>query len=169
MHRQPRRLPLALAGAAALVLAGTAAQARAAQSAPLEIRKIYFEYNSSANDLGVHVSLDGEDWKRLKIVNPKSKVIFDVEGKGPYKSLGMTELLFEGAEPSLNEFPLEDLLALFPEGDYDFVGKYVDGVGVKDSVKFSHAVPDGPIVSAVVGPNNSVVISWTAVTSPPAG
>jgi hypothetical protein len=158
-----------LAGALALAVGAATADGRPAQSAPLEIRKIYWEYNSSANDLGVHVSLDGEDWKRVKIVNPKNKVIFDVEGKQAYRSLGMTELFFEGAEPNLGEFPLEDLLALFPEGDYEFVGRYVDGVEVEDSVPFSHAVPDGPVVSSVVGPGNSVVIGWTAFTSVPAG
>ena len=96
-------------------------------------------------------------------------MIFDVEGKGPYKNLGMTELFFEGAEPNLVDFPLADLLALFPEGDYQFKGKDVDGADVEDSVEFSHAIPDGPVVSAAMGPANSLVISWTAVTSPPPG
>jgi len=169
MRSHARKLPIVLAGAIALALGGIVAECQAADSAPLKIRKIYWEYNSSANDLGVHVSLDGEDWKRLKIVNPKNKAIFDVEGKQAYRNLGMTELFFEGAEPNLGDFPLGELLALFPEGDYEFVGKYVDGTEVEDSVKFSHAIPDGPIVSATVGPNDSVVISWTAVTSVPAG
>ena len=35
-------------------------------SAPLKISRIYWEYNSTADDLGVHVSLDGEDWKELR-------------------------------------------------------------------------------------------------------
>ena len=34
---------------------------------------------------------------------------------------------------------------------------------------FSHAIPDGPDVSAAVGPGNSLVISWTQVTGPPPG
>src|SRR5215510_10952245 len=97
---------------------------------PLEISKILIEYNSTANDLGFHVSLDGEDWKSLKIVNPNGRTIFDVQGQGPYKVLGMTELFFEGAEPSLDEFPLDDLLALFPEGDYEFEGRTVDGTEI---------------------------------------
>jgi hypothetical protein len=33
----------------------------------------------------------------------------------------------------------------------------------------SHAVPAGPEVSAVLGPGNSLVISWTTVTDPPEG
>ena len=138
--------------------------------AQLEIAKVYFEYNSSANDLGVHVSLDGEDWKQLRIVNPKGRMIFKVEGKQAYKTLGMTELFFEGAEPSLDDFPLEDLLALFPEGDYKLSGKTVDEGDIKGTATLSHAIPAGPSnVAAVLGPGNSLVISWDAVTAPPAG
>ena len=154
------------------VLAGDVPSARASSSGgavPLKFSRIYWEYNASANDLGVHVSLDGEDWRRLKIVNPKHRPIFTVRGKGPYRNLGMTELFFEGAEPSLADFPLEDLLALFPEGGYDFEGRTVDGGTLESTATFSHAVPAGPVVSAAVGPGDSLVISWTAVTAPPAG
>src|SRR4030095_3106828 len=80
-------------GASVLVLGTTIVLAGAMQPCAraepqLEIAKIYWEYNSSANDLGVQVSLDGEDWKTLKIENPDGKVIFDVRGKGPYKQRG---------------------------------------------------------------------------------
>jgi hypothetical protein len=77
---------------------------------------VHFEFNASANDLGVHVFIDGEDWKKLLIVDPEERTIFEVEGKGPYRNLGLTELFFEGAEPSLNEVPFQALLRLFPEG-----------------------------------------------------
>src|SRR5262245_64441125 len=87
--------------------------------AELEEANIHFEYNSSANDLGVQVALDGEDWRTLEIRNPNGKRIFAVEGKRGFAKLGLTELFFEGAEPSLDEFPVDELLALFPEGDYD--------------------------------------------------
>jgi hypothetical protein len=83
-----------------------------------DIARVFFEYNSSANDLGVHVFLDGEDWKRLRIVNPNGRTIFEVEGKGPYRELGLTELFFEGAEPNLGDVPLEELLEQFPAGEY---------------------------------------------------
>ena len=136
---------------------------------PLEIATIHWEYNATAQDLGVHVSLDGEDWKKLKITNPNGKVIFTVKGLGPYKQLGLTELFFEGAEPALDEFPLEDLLALFPEGTYTFSGRTVDGETIGGTSEFSHAIPDGPVVSSTVGPGTAVQISWTAVTSPPPG
>src|SRR5262245_59202247 len=102
-------LLLPVAGTA--VLLGTSApRAAAPQVVQLEISRIYWEYNASADDLGVHVSLDGEDWKTLKITDPNGHRLFDVRGAGPYAQLGLTELFFEGAEPTLSEFPLQDLL-----------------------------------------------------------
>jgi hypothetical protein len=153
---------------AALALASAAGPA--CWAAALEQSKIYIEYNQSANDLGFHVSLDGEDWRNLKIVNPDGKTIFEVKGKQAYKELGMTELFFEGAEPSLDDVPLDDLLARFPEGDYKFSGKTVDGEEIEGTGTLSYAIPNGPgNVSATLGANDSLVISWDAVTSPPNG
>jgi hypothetical protein len=135
-----------------------------------EAARIYIEYNSTDNDLGFHVFLDAEDWKSMKIVNPSGVTIFEVTGKGPYgkPNLGLSELFFEGAEPTLDVFPLDDLLALFPEGKYKFIGVTADGVKLTSTSTFTHAVPDGPVVSSEVD-NNSVVIRWQHVTSPPPG
>jgi hypothetical protein len=137
------------------------------QEVPLEVSKIFIEYNSTDNDLGFHVSLDGEDWKSLKIVNPNGRTIFDVQGLGPYKQLGMTELFFEGAEPSLDEFPLDQLLALFPEGRYQIIGQLVGGARIASTATLTHAVPAGPSVSAEVN-DDTVIIRWDPVTGPPA-
>jgi hypothetical protein len=145
-----------------------APEAWAAPKPKLDITKIFFEFNSSANDLGVHVFLDGEDWKKLKIVNPDKLTIFEVEGKGPYAELGMTELFFEGAEPSLDDVPLQDLLDMFPAGKYKFSGTNVDGDPITGTATLSHAIPAGVPVSHVLN-GNSLVISWTAVNGPPPG
>lgn len=141
---------------------GLSAHASAAEFA---FARIYIEYNFSANDLGFHVTLDGEDWRSLKITNPKGKSIYEVSGKGAFKELGMTEMFFEGAEPALSEFPLEDLLDMFPEGKYTFAGTTVDGERIVSIATLSHAVPNGPVVSAKVE-GDSVTILWDRVTSP---
>jgi hypothetical protein len=151
----------------ALIVGFTDSEAWAAKR-KLSVTKVFFEFNSSAFDLGVQVFLDGE-WKMLTIVNPQQLTIFEVEGKGPYADLGLTELFFEGAEPSLFDVPLEVLLALFPEGRYNFSGTTVDGEVIESTATLTHAIPAGPEVSAVLGPNNSLVISWKAVTRPPDG
>jgi hypothetical protein len=164
-----RHLLHVVAGAAVALFVLSVSREGRAQEIPFSIAKIYWEYNSSANDLGVHVSLDAEDWKRLTIFKPDERAIFSVEGRGPYRELGMTELFFEGAEPSLDEFPLAGLLARFPEGTYEIEGRTVDGQELESEVVFSHAIPAGPIVSALVGPGDSLVISWTPVNGPPPG
>ncbi len=162
MMRRTRLLPVFLLGALALGLGGPS------WAAKFSIARIYIEYNFSANDLGFHVFLDGEDWKTLKLVNPAGVTILDLTGKGPYAGLGLTELFFEGAEPSLDEFPLDQLLALFPEGQYKFSGLTVDGTRISSTAMLSHAVPDGPVVSSEVN-DDTVVIRWEAVTDPPGG
>jgi hypothetical protein len=135
--------------------------------AQFEESRIFIEYNSTDNDLGFHVFLDGEDWKSLKIVGPEGRNIFKVEGKGAYKELGLTELFFEGAEPSLFDVPLDELLGLFPEGRYEFEGKTVDGGEIEGDATLTHAVPAGPDVSASddeVGAGNALTIRWNPVT-----
>ena len=164
MKTHARTLSAALAGMIALAVAPAPAQAQ-----EFSIARIYIEYNQTANDLGFHVSLDGEDWTDLRILDPNGKRIFDVSAKGGYKNLGLTELFFEGAEPNLDDFPLEDLLALFPEGDYTMIGRTVDGQYLRSLATLTHDVPDGPVVSTALVPacdGNTREISWTSVTGP---
>jgi hypothetical protein len=137
---------------------------------PFKEARLYIEFNSTANDLGFHTSLDAEDWSDLRIVRPDGKTVFQVKGKGAFGTLGMTELFFEGAEPSLDEFPLDELLALFPEGTYRFLGRTVNGDVLDSNWNFTHLYPDGPVVhspveGSVVDPSN-LVVDWDPVTSP---
>ncbi len=160
---------LALGTAFVLTAAVRPARAGAQDQVQLSITRLYWEYNDSANDLGVHVSLDGEDWVNLAIENPKEKTIFQVKGKGPYGALGMTELFFEGAEPSLNQFPLQELLAIFPQGEYEFSGWTADGEEIVGEDMLTHAIPDGPEVFSDVSAGNFLRIRWNEVTAPPPG
>lgn len=139
----------------------------AARAVELEEAKIYIEYNQSGNDLGFHVFLDGEDWMSLAITNPLGEVVFEVDGYAGYAELGMTELFFEGAEPTLDEYPLADLLALFPEGEYAFDGLTVDGEPITGLAELSHAVPAAPEVRVKVH-DDRVTIRWKEVTGPAA-
>lgn len=134
----------------------------------LEVSRLFIEYNESAQDLGFQVALDGEDWTSLRITNPDGKTIFAVKGSGPYGELGLTELLFEGAEPSLSDVPVDELLAKFPEGTYTFSGKTVDKGTIEGEATLTHAVPAGPVISTEVD-GDHVVISWDPVTQSAAG
>jgi hypothetical protein len=166
MTRPLKLMQVLLAGLAALALAAPvwAAPAR------FEASRIFIEYNQTDNDLGFHVFLDAEDWKSVQIVNPAGVTIFEATGRGSYgkPDRGLSEMLFEGAEPSLDDVDLEDLLALFPEGKYKFIGMTADGVQLTGSSTFSHAVPDGPVVSSEVS-HDAIVIRWQPVTAPPPG
>jgi hypothetical protein len=152
----------------ALVALSIACLVPPAHAAKLAISRIYIEYNSSGNDLGFHVFLDGENWKSLKIVSPTGITVFEVAGKAGYAQLGLTELFFEGAEPNLDDFPLGRLLALFPEGKYKFNGVTVGGAPLTGTGVLSHDVPAGPEVAADVF-DGEVVIRWEPVTGPPEG
>jgi hypothetical protein len=159
-------LVLAVAGAL-----GFAQPVCAAKKVALKEARIYIEYNHTDNDLGFHIFLDGEDWKCLKIISPTGRTIFEVEGKGPYAQLGLTELFFEGAEPSLDDVPLAELLAMFPQGKYRFTGKTVDGKDVVGSAVLTHRIPAAPVITApangaVVNANTPVVIAWQPVPDP---
>lgn len=98
-----RFMPVLVSATLALLWMG----AGPAQAAEFSRSRIFVEFNQTANDLGYHVSLDGEDWTRLAISNPSGKKIFEVQGRAAYKLLGMTELFFEGAEPNLDDFLFE--------------------------------------------------------------
>jgi len=155
-----KRLSTFIPATIALVICFFAIQTNAAT---FEEARIYFEYNSTDNDLGVHIFLDGEDWKSLEIINPVGNTVFQVEGKGPYAQLGLTELFFEGAEPTLDEFPLEELLKLVPPGDYTLIGTTTDDEPIEGTALLTHAVPAGPEVSVETG-INGVTIMWEAVS-----
>ncbi|MCX7919137.1 MAG: hypothetical protein N3A72_05920 [bacterium] len=131
--------------------------------------RIFFEYNSTDNDLGVHVFLDAEDWNTLSIIHPNGQKIFEVATKEGFKKYGLTEMSFEGAEPPLTEVPLQELLAQFPKGKYKFIGTTISGTRLESMVQLSHAVPAGPKVSAVQNGVNSLTISWEPVTAPAKG
>ena len=150
---------------ASLATAGSAAHGK--EAVALEESRLFIEYNSTDNDLGFHVFLDGEDWKSLSINSPDGRTVFEVRGRAGYRRLGMTELFFEGAEPSLFEIPLAELLALFPEGEYEFEGTTVEGDVIEGEATLSHAVPAGPDVADSddsVGAGNALTIRWDPVT-----
>jgi hypothetical protein len=145
MRQHTRLLHVLVLGAIALGL-GTLAWA-----APFPEARIFIEFNQSANDLGFQVFLDAENWKTVEIRNPDGATIFAVEGKGGYPQLGLTELFFEGAEPSLDDFPLDELLALFPAGKYTFIGTTVGASQLRTEGPGQPATPPARVTSSLRG------------------
>jgi hypothetical protein len=118
--------------------------------------------------VGVQVLLDGEPWQSLKIESPDGRTILDITASRSLGEQGLTELFFESSEPSLDEIPLAEFLARFPEGKYKFEGKTIDGQEIEGEATFTQVIPAGPVVVSPkegdeVDPKN-LVISWEAVT-----
>jgi hypothetical protein len=88
-----------------------------------------------------------------------------VSGVRKHGNLGLTELTFATHAPSL-----EELLALFLKGEYEFRGRTVEGRQLIATATLTDAIPDGPVIltpeeGAVVDPD-AAVISWDPVTAP---
>jgi hypothetical protein len=171
-----RRLPVFLVPVVALILASAAPELRA-KELQFDRAKIIIEFNSTANegvgDVGVQVLLDGEPWQLLKIKDPHSRTILNVTASSSLRRQGLTEFFFESSEPSLDEVPLAEFLARFPEGEYEFEGRTIEGRKIEGEATFTHVIPKGPVIvapenDAVVDPS-SLVIEWEPVTEKIAG
>jgi hypothetical protein len=154
-------------------LSTTALPAAAAQpKAQFKEARLIIEYNSTARDVGVQFFLDAEGWQAIKIFDTRGRVIFHGWTGGSLLAQGGgTELFLESEEPPLDEVPLEEFFATFPEGTYRFVGRSTDGAKLAGEAELSHDIPAGPrIVAPVQGSScpqvtGPVVIDWDAVTT----
>jgi len=124
---------------------------------------MFFEFNSTDNDLGVQVMLDAEGWNLITAESPDRRNILHITARNELGSLGITELRFESAEPSP-----AGVLRRFPPGAYHFRGLTVERGGVLDGVAMlSHDIPTAPVMSpedgaADIDPANTI-IAWNAI------
>jgi hypothetical protein len=136
---------------------------------PFEHAEIFLEFNSSEEDLGVQAFLSGEAWQEVQIIGPDGQIM-QVAGAGNLGKRGLIELFFESAEPSLEDVPLEQSVAQFPEGEYEFRGQTVEGDTLVSTATLTHEIPAGPKIvapeeDATVDPADTR-ISWDPVTEP---
>jgi Fibronectin type III domain len=170
MKRHIRALssPVALA-ALALGTAATEGWAAEDEEETSLSAKIIVEFNATDSDVGIQAFLGGPPWEVVEIVSPDGRKVFHVD-RGTLKELGMNELSFESEEPSLDDLPLEQFLALFPEGEYKFLGTTVEGDDLVGTATLTHDIPDAPVVvspeEGTVDSDNTV-IKWNPVASPP--
>jgi hypothetical protein len=123
--------------------------------------QLFFELNSTDNDLGLQLFLDTDDgWKRVRVLDPSRNDVIEFETAGELAHLGLTELRFESSEPSP-----EEVLGLFPAGQYRFRGRTVEGDQLASNATLSHHFPPAPTVTPssgeVVDPRD-LVVTWTA-------
>jgi hypothetical protein len=172
IHR--RLLSKMLFTVAALTWVATAPQSWAndnAKAVPLSTTKMIIEFNATDNDVGVQVLLDGESWKKMAIISPNGRQLLAIEGTSSLRKQGLTELFFESSEPSLDDLPLAEFLARFPEEAYTFKGETIEGLQLRGEVMFTHVIPAAPVMVAPVSPNaalpvvdpDNFVIEWKRV------
>lgn len=104
---------------------------------------IFFELNDTDGDLGIHAKIDGDPYKRLKIVCEKK--LLDLKVKGSLRKQGLTELFFESAEPDFEELSAEEFFERFPEGDCEIKGTTLDGEKVETETTITHLMPAPPV------------------------
>jgi hypothetical protein len=126
--------------------------------------KLLIEHNATAEDTGFQVFLDGEPWNRLDIEGPDGRPLLEIRGRGALRRLGLTELFFETNEPANAEVPIEELLARFPEGEYEFEGRSIEGDEMAGTATLTHTIPRGP---RILSPPR--VASWIPRTPSSAG
>ncbi len=135
--------------AVALVLAVTPGRSA---GAPFDELHMFIEYNSTDEDAGIQVFLDGEGWKEL-VIRRNGQVILEIEAeRGPFKRTGLTEIRMESAEPDPDK-----IFARFPEGIYHFVAKKVDGGQLVGTVNLSHDLPPAPCLFSL---SNTGLLTW---------
>ena len=179
MHSTSYRWAAAIAATAAFVLTAAAPPAGAADLdqfeigapvIPLKDARLKIEFNATDRDIGVQLFVDAEPWKTMNVFDPEGRLIFSSNTRGSMTRQGTTELFLESGEPSLDEVALEVFLKRFPAGDYRIVGKGIKGEKLVGTARFSHNIPDGPVlVSPAEGAmvdSGHLVIRWQPVAPP---
>jgi hypothetical protein len=133
----------ALLPVVAISLAG-AVLAERNPTVEFEEAKLRVEINATDGDAGLQIDLDHEPWKSIRLETPDGRVILDVKTRGILRDYGLTELFSESSEPPFTEFPLDEFKQLFPEGEYVFTGKAVDGSRMESTFALTHDFPAGP-------------------------
>ena len=164
-----RMLPFSLVAVMVLVLAVSvpAVWAGGREVVEFDEAEIFFEFNSTDNDLGIQIFFDAEGWKRVEVQDPEGEEIFEVENDEGLKKIGSTEVFTESAEPELDDENLEDSIAefqaKFPKGTYTFKGKTVNGKKLVGDADLAYKLPKAPEITGPAGlpDGNPYVIEWT--------
>lgn len=148
---------------------------------PFPVGRLFFQLNDTDGDLGIHLLVDGDPWKKLEIDDPRDRRLFYVLTQGRLRRQGLTEFKFESAEPTFDEFTAEQFFRRFPEGEYDIEAKRLNGEEYETTAVISHVMPappgglsvDGDPIpeecetddgAVIASDGDAPVLSWLAVT-----
>jgi hypothetical protein len=107
----------------------------------LEEAEVFIEWNSTDEDRGIQFFWDGEPWKLMIVKNESGRAVLDVLVQRNVRAQGLTEGFFESAEPDSDELSEGDFFARFPEGEYTFVGRTLDGCWLVGEAELTHDLP----------------------------
>ena len=140
------------------------------QPVPFTDARLKIELNSTDQDAGLQVFIDGPAWREVTITDPRGRTVVDFDAGASIRNYGLTELFSESSEPPFSVFPFAEFKRLFPEGRYAFRGLTIDGRRMTGSAILSHRVPDGPVINVpaedAVVDANSLVVRWQPTTTP---
>lgn len=185
MHTNIGRMTVASAMAAALMLAavtsagwardgaesgnpGSGAETTEGKIIELKDARLKIELNATDGDAGIQVFIDADPWKSMSIFDPFGRLVFRSTTYGRFAKQGGTELFLESAEPNFSQLTLAEFLKRFPEGEYQFRGKGLAGETYVGTAKFTHNLPDAPVLvsplegGGLVDPNHAAV-TWKPV------
>lgn len=133
--------------------------------------RLKFEVNETDGDGGVQAFIDADAWIAMSIFDPGGRQIFTSRMGGRMAEQGGTELFLESAEPPFGDLPLDQLLARWPEGEYRFRGRGLNGEVYVGAAQLTHDLPDGPtLVSPVEGDGpqdpDATRVEWEPVDDP---
>jgi hypothetical protein len=137
-----------------------AAVENSAPGEPFDIAQVFFEFNTTDNDMGFQVFLDAEGWKRVTVTDPRGNLVTRLRAEGRLSEIGITELRFESAEPS----PAA-VRSRFPAGQYTFRGETVEGATLVSRATLYHFLLPAPTFSPRNGQlvdKDNTVVRWNA-------
>ena len=138
----------------------------------LDEAELFLEENATDGDLGLHLKVDGDGWKRVVLLAPNGKLLLDVRVRGKLGNIiGLTELFSESAEPSFEEVSRDEFLALFPEGTYLFLGQSLEGPWLVGSPVLTHTRPEEtvliwPLEEGEHDPDENLTVQWFRTPDP---
>ena len=150
MNTYTNGLPSVLFAAAAIAISASATASWAGHEViEFDEADLFLEENTTDGDLGLHFKVDGEGWNRLILTTARYSKLLDVRVHGNLgREIGLTEIFSESAEPGFDELPREDFLKLFPEGDYKFFGRTLEGDWLVGIPTLTHDIPKGPEITS---------------------
>ncbi len=143
-----RMLPVTLVAVMVLILAVSVPAVWADRQycdEDLDEAEVFIEWNSTDGDRGIQFFWDGEPWKSMIVKNESGREVLDVVAQKNVRAQGLTEGFFESAEPTEDELSEEEFLTRFPEGDYTFIGRTLDGCWLVGETELTHELPT-PVV-----------------------